>query len=248
MKTGNDFLAGLRKGIPVAIAYLAVSFTFGLAAKRGNFPFWFASLISATNLTSAGQFTGIELLRIGASYLELALAVFIINLRYALMSFSLSQQVRIRILPMKRFAMTLFLTDEVFALAAEKGESITPAYYFGLATLPYVGWQIGTIAGYLSGSLFPARVIAAAGIAIYCMYIAIFLPPLKKNAGIALAVLSAAAFSCAFYYIPYLNKIPMGFRVIISALAATLIAAALFPKKEESKTETEERERKEGKV
>ena len=233
MKTKENFLAGLKKGIPVAIAYLAVSFTFGLAARRNSFPLWFASLISATNLTSAGQFTGIELLRLGAGYLELALAVFIINLRYALMSFSLSQQVKIRIKPATRFCMSLFLTDEVFALSNEKGSAITPAYYFGLATLPYLGWQIGTLAGYLSGGYFPHRVIAAAGIAIYAMYIAIFLPPMKKHKGIVAAVLAGALLSCGLYYIPYLNKIPMGFRVILSAVAATVLAAALFPKKED---------------
>lgn len=198
---------------------------------------WFASLVSATNLTSAGQFTGLELLRLSAGYLELSLAVLIINLRYALMSFSLSQQVKIRIRPMTRFAMSLFLTDEVFALANEKGSDITPAYYFGLSALPYVGWQLGTLAGYLSGGLFPKSVIAAAGIAIYCMYIAIFLPPMKKHKGIAFAVLTGAALSCALYYIPYLNKIPMGFRVIIAAVAATAAAAALFPKKEDLQTD-----------
>ncbi len=205
---------------------------------------WFGALISATNLTSAGQFTGIELLRLGAGYLELTLAVLVINLRYALMSFSLSQQVKIRIRPATRFAMSLFLTDEVFALANEKGSAVTPAYYFGLATLPYLGWQIGTIVGYLSGGLFPTRVIAAAGIAIYCMYIAIFLPPMKKHKGIALAVLAGAVISCGLYYIPGLNKIPMGFRVILAAVAATLAAAALFPKKDtaEQNDETTDRE------
>ena len=233
MNAKADFLSGLKKAIPVAIAYLAVSFTFGLAARRGDFPLWFASLISATNLTSAGQFTGIQLLQLGAGYLELTLAVFIINLRYALMSFSLSQQVKVSISPATRFCMSLFLTDEVFALASEKGENITPAYYFGLSVLPYLGWQLGTLAGYLSGGLFPQRVVAAAGIAIYCMYIAIFLPPIKRSKGIALAVFAGAAISCALYYIPYLNKIPMGFRVIIAAVIATLLAAAFFPKKEE---------------
>ena len=247
MNTKQNFLAGLKKGIPVAIAYLAVSFTFGLAARRNTFPLWFASLISATNLTSAGQFTGIELLRLGAGYLELSLAVFIINLRYALMSFSLSQQVKIRITPGTRFAMSLFLTDEVFALANEKGSAITPAYYFGLATLPYLGWQLGTLAGYLSGGLFPKSVIAAAGIAIYCMYIAIFLPPMKKHRGIAVAILAGAALSCGLYYIPYLNKIPMGFRVIIAAIAATVAAAALFPHKEEPEAELKPKQEEETK-
>ena len=239
MTTKENFLSGLKKGIPVAIAYLAVSFTFGLAARRGAFPLWFASLISATNLTSAGQFTGLQLLQLGAGYLELTLAVFIINLRYALMSFSLSQQVKIRITPATRFCMSLFLTDEVFALASEKGDKITPAYYFGLSVLPYLGWQLGTLAGYLSGGVFPTRVVAAAGIAIYCMYIAIFLPPFKRSKGIAVAVLSGAGLSCALYYIPYLNRIPMGFRVIIAALAATFVAAALFPKKEVDALEQE---------
>ena len=242
METRKNYLAGLKKGIPVAIAYLAVSFTFGLAARRESFPLWFASLLSATNLTSAGQFTGLELLRLGAGYLELSLAVFIINLRYALMSFSLSQQVKVRIFPGTRFAMSLFLTDEVFALANEKGGELTPSYYFGLSTLPYLGWQLGTLAGYLSGGLFPKSVIAAAGIAIYCMYIAIFLPPMKKEVGIALSVLSAAALSCALYYLPVLNRIPMGFRVILAALAATFLAAALFPRKQDEIEPEKEKE------
>ena len=245
MNVKQQYLAGLKKAIPVAIAYLAVSFTFGLAARRSEFPMWFASLISATNLTSAGQFTGIELLRLGAGYLELSLAVFVINLRYALMSFSLSQQVKIRIKPATRFAMSLFLTDEVFALANEKGSAVTPAYYFGLSTLPYLGWQLGTLSGYLSGGVFPTSVIAAAGIAIYCMYIAIFLPPMKKHRGIAVAVSAGAAISCALYYIPYLNRIPMGFRVIIAAVVATVVAAALFPRKEDAESPVEEA-RKEG--
>jgi len=237
MNTKRNYLAGLKKGIPVAIAYLAVSFTFGLATLRGEFPLWFASLLSATNLTSAGQFTGIQLMQLGAGYLELTLAVFIINLRYALMSFALSQQVQIRITPATRFCMSLLLTDEVFALANEKGAAITPAYYFGLATLPYLGWQLGTLFGYVLGGVFPSAVIAAAGIAIYCMYIAIFLPPAKRNRGIALAVMIGAALSCALYYIPYLNTIPMGFRVILAAIVATFVAAALFPKKDEAPTD-----------
>jgi len=245
MNTKENYLLGLKKAIPVAIAYLAVSFTFGLAARRIDLPLWFASLLSATNLTSAGQFTGIELLRLGAGYLELSLAVFVINLRYALMSFSLSQQVTIRIKPATRFAMSLFLTDEVFALASEKGSAVTPAYYFGLSTLPYLGWQLGTLAGYLLGGVFPASVIAAAGIAIYCMYIAIFLPPMKKHKGIAVAVLAGAAISCGLYYIPYLNKIPMGFRVILAAVVATVAAAALFPRTDEKEIDADNAKKEE---
>ena len=245
MSTKQSYLAGLKKAIPVAIAYLAVSFTFGLAARRSDFPMWFASLISATNLTSAGQFTGIQLLQLGAGYLELTLAVFVINLRYALMSFSLSQQVEIPIDRGTRFAMSLFLTDEVFALASEKGSALSPSYYFGLSTLPYLGWQVGTLVGYLLGGVFPHSVVAAAGIAIYCMYIAIFLPPMKKHKGIALAVLAGAAISCAMYYIPYLNLVPLGFRVIIAAVAATVLAAALFPRTEEANDEKQHQEERE---
>lgn len=73
MKSNRDwYLQGAHDGLPIAMGYLAVSFTLGIAARNvglGAFP---ASLMSITNLTSAGQFAALGLITAGTSYVEMA--------------------------------------------------------------------------------------------------------------------------------------------------------------------------------
>ena len=88
----SDFSHGFKKGMPIALGYIPVSFTFGLVAVKGGLPAWIAVTISLTNLTSAGQFAGTNLIIAGAALLEIALTTLIINIRYMLMSLSLSQK------------------------------------------------------------------------------------------------------------------------------------------------------------
>ena len=84
------FLRGMHAGIPIGLGYFAVSFTFGIEAVRAGMDIWHAVLISLLNLTSAGQFAGLDVIAAGGSYIELAATQVVINLRYCLMSFSLS--------------------------------------------------------------------------------------------------------------------------------------------------------------
>ena len=96
----SEFKRGLKKGIPIALGYVSVSFTFGVKAANGGLPWWIAVLISASNVTSAGQFAGTNLILAGGSYLEIVITTLIINARYMLMSFSLSQNLnQMRYLP-----------------------------------------------------------------------------------------------------------------------------------------------------
>ena len=77
-----------KKGLPIAIGYLSVSFTFGVKAVNAGIPVWITILISVANVTSAGQFAGVAIMAAHGSYLEMAMTTFIINVRYMLMSFS----------------------------------------------------------------------------------------------------------------------------------------------------------------
>lgn len=233
MNKRSEFLQGLRHGIPICIAYIAVSFTFGLMCVKDGLPVWLAVLISGSNLTSAGQFAGLELMQAMAAYAEIAVAVFVINLRYALMSTSLSQQLPSNISPWTRFGMSFFVTDEVFAVATAKGDKINAPYFFGLAFTPYVGWLLGTLLGGLVGTLLPETISAAAGIAIYCMFIAIIVPPARKSLPITATILIAVALSCSLYFIPIINKVSFGWRIIISSVAAAALTAWIFPIKDE---------------
>ena len=223
------YLDGLKQGLPICFAYIAVSFTFGLVATRNGIPVWLATLISATNLTSAGQFAGVELIIAAAGYFEIALAVFVINIRYSLMSLSLSQQLSDDVGIFKRLIMSLFITDEIFAIASTTKNRLNFPYFLGLATTPYFGWAFGTLLGGLINNVLPERLQSAMGIALYCMFIAIIIPPAKKSKPILLCISLGAIFSCLIAFgIPNLS---MGFSVIIASCLAAALTAILFPVK-----------------
>src|SRR5690606_14816238 len=107
----------LTNGIPIAIGYFTVSFTFGILAKQAELNPFEAVFMSITNLTSAGQFAGLTLIAGAATILELAIAQLIINSRYFLMSFALSQKIDPNTSFFHRTVMAYGITDEVFGLS-----------------------------------------------------------------------------------------------------------------------------------
>ena len=228
---------GIIDAMPVFFGYLAVSFAFGIMAKSLNITSLGATVMSAANFTSAGQFAAVSGIAAGMSYLELALSQLVINLRYCLMSSALSQKISEKAPFFHRFFMAFGNTDEVFALAVSYKGELTPAYYYGLMTAALPGWVAGTALGVLSGGLLPVRVLSALGIALYAMFIAIIIPSAKKNKIVALTVALSMAASYAFSKIPGLKNISSGFKIIILTVALSALAAAFFPVETEEKGE-----------
>lgn len=235
----RNFLRGLTDGIPIALGYLSVSFGFGISAANLGIPTLAAILISMTNLTSAGQVAGISIIAAGGTLLEMALTQIVINIRYSLMGLSLTQKLSDRFSTPHRMLASFGITDEVFAVASSKTGPLTPAYMYGLISLPFLGWSAGTALGACAGNILPESLRLALGIAIYGMFLAIIVPPSKKSKGVALAVLAAALLSCALRYIPFPFSISQGFSVILCSLVSAVLAALLFPKKETESTEKE---------
>ena len=231
------FTKGFRDGIPIGLGYLSVSFTFGMMAARSGLTIAQAVLISMTNVTSAGQLAGLNLIVAGAPMLEVALTQFIINLRYALMSLSLSQKLDGSMTTLHRVLFAFCNTDEVFAVAAGQKGQVGRGYLYGLITAPYIGWALGTFLGAAAGTLLPDILRDALGVAIYAMFIAIVVPPAKHNKAVRLAVLLAAALSCAMYYLPGLNAISSGFSIIICAVLVSALCAKFFPIPDSSEEE-----------
>ena len=116
----TSFGKGLQDGIPIGLGYFAVSFTFGIMAIQSGLTAWQAVLISLTNLTSAGQFAGIGIIAAGGSLWEMALTQLVINLRYCLMSFSLSQKLEKGVSNGHRLAVAFGVTDEIFGVSASQ--------------------------------------------------------------------------------------------------------------------------------
>lgn len=215
----------------MCLGYAPVSFAFAVSLA-GQLPWYVILLFSLSNFTSAGQAAGSSLMVQGAPLPEMGLTVLLINLRYMLMSLSLSQKMQ-NIPWYKRMVLANGVTDEVFFLAAQQQGNVSGSFFVGLAFGPYLGWSGGTLAGVLLGSVLPPALTSALGISLYAMFVAIIVPPAKKSRPIAVTVLIAVAFACLLRYLPLLRDIPSGWALIIAALAAASLAALLFPVDEE---------------
>lgn len=227
----NEFIRGIKKGFPICLGYIPVSFTFGLIAVKMGFNPLEATIISMTNMASAGQFAGIRLIEGGAPYIELVITTFVINLRYMLMSLSLSQKVASDMPFYKRAVMAFCITDEVFALAAMEKDDVSFPFFGGLMTTPIAGWTLGTFLGAVASSLLSPMLQGCFGIALYCMFIAIIIPPARKGRKMAIAVVVSALLSCLFKYVPGINVLSKsgggGWAIIVAAILGAAICASI---------------------
>ena len=229
IKLNNKYLKGIKDGVPIALAYISVSFTFGLLAVEGGLSIFTSLLISLTNLTSAGQFAGLDIMIAGGTLIELAVTTLIINLRYFLMSFAISQKVDIKMNTVQRLICSFGITDEVFAVICQNEEKTTFKYFLGLITLPILGWSTGTLLGAGASMLLSYSVRSALSIAIYGMFIAIIIPPAKKFRPYFYAIGISVFISCVFKYTPFLNLLSGGWVIIIASVVASAICAYFFP-------------------
>ncbi len=229
---GGSFAKGLRDGLPIALGYVSVSFAFGMMAVQGGLSIWQAVLISLTNVTSAGQFAGLNLMLAGAPLLEMGLTQLVINIRYALMSLSLSQKLDGTMTLPHRMLFAFCNTDEVFAVASGQPQRVGRRYLYGLTALPYLGWALGTLLGAAAGTLLPEGIRTALGVAIYGMFLAIIIPPARKLASVRAVVACAVGLSSAMRYLPLLREVSSGFAIILCAVAASALGAWFFPVKE----------------
>ncbi|MBU5452506.1 AzlC family ABC transporter permease [Pseudoflavonifractor sp. MSJ-30] len=233
----NEYSLGVRRGMPVGVGYLSVSFGFGTLAASQGIRVLDAFLISATNVTSAGQFAGLTLILAGAGLWEVILTQLIINSRYALMSLALSQRMGEKIGLIPRLLAAFMNTDEIFALAMSRKEPLTVPYLLGLGLLPFLGWTAGTVLGALAGSVLPEAIRTALGVMLYGMFIAIVIPPAKKERPVLAAVLIALVCSCLLDWVPVFEKVSAGIGIVICTVLVAGICAALFPISEEEAEE-----------
>ena len=216
-------------GLPVGLGYFSVSFGFGAMAVAQGIRALDATLISAVNLTSAGQFAGLTLIVAMGSLWEMVMTQIVINSRYSLMSLALAQRMGQRIGFLPRLLIAFFNTDEIFALAMADPEPLTVPYLLGLGLLPFLGWTGGTLVGGLAGSALPADIRAALGVMLYGMFIAIVIPPAKQEKAVLVTVILALICSCVFHWGDGLKTVSAGVSIVICTVAAAGAAAICFP-------------------
>ncbi len=226
-------MIGAKDGLPIALGYLAVSFSFGITASAEGVPIWVSVALSALNLTSAGQFSALTLMCQSAPLTEIAAATFVINIRYLLMSIVLSQKL-IKMPVLSRMLIAFGVTDEIFTVASTKPKRVGLSYMLGLIAVPYIGWTLGTALGAAAGNLLGEAVSSALGIALYSMFIAIILPAARIDKPVYAAAGIAVAISCVLTWCSIFSGISAGWAVIIASIPAAALAALLFPRKEEA--------------
>ncbi len=231
--TIKDFREGSRDAIPICLGYIAVSFAFGIEASKIGMTTFQAAVTSLLNVTSAGQFSALELIARNGGFIELAILQFIINLRYMLMSCALSQKLDPKVSTLHRMGISYGVTDEIFGLSVLKKGKLYPMYSYGLIVTSVFGWVLGTVLGAFSGQIMPQRLISCLGLAIYGMFIAIIIPDTRTSRPVMAVVVSAMVLSCIFTYVPALaSLISQGFRIIIITVAVAAAAAVLAPRHE----------------
>ena len=233
----KQYKLGLRTGLPVGLGYFSVSFGFGAMAAANGVRVLDATLISLTNLTSAGQFAGLTLILAGTTLWEMILTQLVINSRYALMSLALSQKMGQRIGFLPRLAIAFTNTDEIFALAMAHDQSLTVPFLLGLGGLPILGWTGGTLMGALAGTLLPASVQTALGVMLYGMFIAIVVPPARQERPVLVVAALALVLSCLFAWAPMLQAVSSGISIVLCTVTAAAVCAWLFPVAEEEAAE-----------
>lgn len=233
MKTNvKAWQRGVKDGIPIALGYIAVSFTFGIIAKKAGLNPFQSVLISVTNFTSAGQFAGLTLISASAAFLEVAVTELIINSRYLLMSFALSQKINQETPLFHRMLMAFGISDEIFGVSMAVNGELNPCYTYGLMSIAFPGWALGTFLGVVSGSILPPRMISALSIALYGMLLAVIIPPAKGNRILSVLILISMMASLLFAKAPFLSTISSGVKIILLTIVIAGIAAALFPVKD----------------
>ena len=222
-------LQGFRDGIPIGLGYFAVAFSLGIAAKNAGLTPFQAFLTSALCHASAGEYAGFTVIAAAASFLEIATITLIANARYLLMSCAMSQRIDPKMPFFHRLAMSFYITDELFGIAIARPGYLNPWYTYGAVLFASPCWAVGTALGAIAGNLLPLRLVSAFSVALYGMFLAIFIPPARKDKVILGIVVLCFLLSGLAAYLPVTASLSEGTRTIILTLVISAGAALLFP-------------------
>ena len=229
-------LRGVRDGFPIGLGYFAVAFSLGITARGAGLSPLQGFVASFLNHASAGEYALYSLIAARAAFWEIAAVIFVTNIRYLLMSAALSQKISPRAGLGERVWTGFCITDEIFGLGIAWPGTLNTAYLTAAFLLADLMWSAGTTAGIIAGNILPANVVTALSVAIYGMFLAIIIPPARKNKVVAGLVL--VSFALSFAASRVLPSMSEGTRTVVLTVVISAAAAALFPRKEEE-TEVE---------
>ena len=228
------FVEGLRDGLPIGLGYFAVAFSLGIVAQSAGLNAVQGFIASFFNVASAGEYALFTSIKAGVTYAEVAIITLVVNARYLLMSCALSQKFDPNTSLIHRFFVGFGVTDEIFGITIARPGYINPVYNYGAIAISVPLWSLGTALGIIAGNFLPARIVSALSVALYGMFIAIIIPPAKKNLIIAIAVVVSFISSYICGIIPIVKDLSGGTRTIILTILISSIIAIIKPVEEEN--------------
>jgi len=240
MKDNSAFFKGMRDGLPIGLGYFAVSFSLGIIAKKGGLSPLHGFFSSLFTRASAGEYAAYSLIAVGASFWEVFIISVITNARYLLMNCALTQKFDSKTKMLTRLLVGACCTDEIFGISIAWPGKLKPKYTFGATVVAGPMWALGTALGIIAGSALPIRYVSALSVALYGMFLAIIIPPAKRDKAVTCAVIAGFLFSYLFSILPYLKSISSGTRTIILTIVISAVISLIKPVKvEEEVTENE---------
>lgn len=237
-KNRDVFLSGIAAGLPIGLGYFAVAFSLGITARNAGLTPFQGFVASFFNVASAGEYALFTAIENAASYFEVALITFVVNARYLLMSCALSQKWNERTGFVHRFFVGFGITDEIFGISVSRPGALNPWYNYGALFISVPLWSVGTSLGIIAGNFLPPSVVNALSVALYGMFIAILVPPSKKNAAVAATVCASFALSYLCSVVPFVRNLSAGNRTVILTVLISAAVAVLKPVDDERETDS----------
>lgn len=225
----KPFIEGLRDGIPIAMGYYAVAFSLGIIARQAGLVAWQGFVGSWFTRASAGEYGVYTQIALQAAYLEVVAMCIVTNLRYLLMSASLTQKFAPGTGLFHRTMVACCMTDEIFGISIAYNGYLAPSYTYGAMTLSGVFWAAGTASGIIAGNALPASIVGALSVALYGMFIAIIIPPAKTNRTVLAAVFVSFLLSWLCAVVPLIRTINSGTRTILLTIIISAVLSWLKP-------------------
>jgi len=223
-KVLTNIKEGIISGLPIVFGYFPVSVAFGLLARSIEISLRDSALFSILVFAGASQFMALDLIKAGIAAGDIILATFLLNLRHFMMSASLSVRIKgtkKRWLPLIAFG----ITDETFSVSSLKGGELSASFLLALHFTAYLSWVLGTITGYIAGSVLPSGLQNSLSIALYAMFAALLVPEARKSLNvIKLALISAAV----YLIITYLDLLSSGWGLIVTIAVASGLGLVLI--------------------
>lgn len=223
----------MRDGVPIGLGYYAVAFSIGIVASKAGLTWWMGAISSFLTRASAGEYGVYSLVAINAALMEIIGLSLVANLRYLLMTAALTQKFHPETSLAKRIMVALCMTDEVFGISIAYPGFLAPSYTFGAMLVSTVMWSAGCASGIVAGDVLPTNIVSALSVALYGMFIAIIIPPAKKDRGVLAAVVCSFMLSGLCAVMPVLSEMNSGTKTIILTIIISAVAAFVKPIKTE---------------